>query len=249
MISLAGREAKALNHSYVGTEHVLLGLLVEGEKVGEGVEVGVAARVLKNLGVEIERTRKEILQELDPNFVMPEAKQEPQNSVLRAFEPDLTQAARQGGLDPVIGRDSEIRRILQVFLRRSRNNPALIGERGVGKTAIVQGIAMRIASGDVPSSLLNKRIIALDLAAMNRKVAATVKSRSGFEDSLKTFLKEVAASKGNILFIDQLHTIVSNASTEGAMDASNIIKTSAQPRGVTMRRSNHAHRIPQAYRK
>ncbi len=216
VLALAGKEAKALNHSYVGTEHLLLGLL------REEVEDGVAARVLKNLGVKIERTRNEIRHELDPNFVRPEAEQEPQTSVLRAFGADLTKAARQGRFDPIIGRDSEIRRVLQVFLRLTRNNPVLIGERGVGKTAIIHGLSLRIASGDMPISLLNKRIIALDLAAMITRA----KSRSEFEDLLKTFLKEVATSKGNIiLFIDQLHMIVGNASTESAMDASNIIKT------------------------
>jgi ATP-dependent Clp protease ATP-binding subunit ClpC len=235
VLLLADKEAQAHNDPYVGTEHILLGLLIEGEKVVEGREVGVAARVLKSLGVEIERTRNEILHEQeskltinaalyeqDPDCNMPDAKQGQQTPRLRPIEADLTKAARRGEIDPVIGRDSEIRRVLQVFLRRTRNNPVLIGERGVGKTAIVRGLSMRIASGDVPDSLLNKRIIALDFAGMLTRA----RSRSGFEDSLKTFVKKVAASKGNIIvFIDQLHTIVGSASADGAMDASNIIKT------------------------
>ena len=238
VLARAGKEMEALHHSYLGTEHILLGLLREGE--------GVAARVLENLGVKIGRTRTEILhelrtggaqenvgveregprnevvQELDPSCNKPEVKQKPQTRVLRSFEADLTKAAREGRLDPVVGRDSEIRRVLQVLLRRTRKNPVLIGERGVGKTAIVQGLSMRIAGGDVPHSLRNKRIITLDLAAM----VATTSSRSEFEDSLKTFLKEVAASNGDIIvFMDQIHTIVGNASTGGMVGASNIVKT------------------------
>ena len=214
VLALAGKEAKALNHSYVGTEHILLGLLREGE--------GGAARVLESLDVEIELARHAVLRELNPDYDTPEATNEHQTPVLRAFEADLTEAAWQGGIDPIIGRDREIRRLLQVFLRRTRNNPVLIGERGVGKTAVVHGLAMRIASGDVPDSLVHMRIVTLDLAAM----IAAARSRSEFVDSLKTYLKEVAASEGNIiLFIDQIHTIVGSGSTEGEMDASNIIKT------------------------
>ena len=223
VLALAGKEAKSLNHSYVGTEHILLGLLREGE--------GVAARVLKNLEVDIERTRNEILKELDPNFTPPEGEHEQEGSAHRkkiktpkprGYGRDLTKAAQQGMIDPVFGRDNEISRILQVFLRRTGSNPVLIGERGVGKTAIVEGLSMRIASGDVPDSLADKRIVALDLAAM----MARAKSRSEFSDLLKAFLKEIAAAKEDtILFIDELHAVVGDGAAEGAMDASAIIKT------------------------
>src|SRR6187402_1602720 len=222
VLALAGKEAKSLNHSYVGTEHILLGLLREGE--------GVAARVLKNLEVDIERTRNEILKELDPNFTPPEAEQEqPESSggkkdvktpALRAFGRDLTELAKKGEIDPVIGRESEIERVIQVLCRRTKNNPVLIGEAGVGKTAIVEGLAQEIASGNVPELLRDKRVITLDLALM---VAGT-KYRGQFEERIKAVMDEIRRSKNIILFIDELHTIVGAGSAEGTMDASNIIK-------------------------
>ena len=223
VLALAGKEAKSLNHSYVGTEHILLGLLREGE--------GVAARVLKNLEVDIERTRNEILKELDPNFTPPEAEQEaPQEPVgskkdvktpaLRAFGRDLTELAKKGEIDPVIGRQEEIERVVQVLCRRTKNNPVLIGEAGVGKTAIVEGLAQEIASGNVPELLRDKKVITLDLALM---VAGT-KYRGQFEERIKAVMDEIRRTKNVILFIDELHTIVGAGSAEGAMDASNIIK-------------------------
>jgi ATP-dependent Clp protease ATP-binding subunit ClpC len=226
VLALAGKEAKSLNHSYVGTEHILLGLLREGE--------GVAARVLKNLEVDIERTRNEILKELDPNFTPPEAEQEPQQEqgpggvgrkdvktpALRAFGRDLTELAKKGEIDPVIGRSSEIERVIQVLCRRTKNNPVLIGEAGVGKTAIVEGLAQEISSGNVPELLRDKKVITLDLALM---VAGT-KYRGQFEERIKAVMDEIRRTKNVILFIDELHTIVGAGSAEGAMDASNIIK-------------------------
>lgn len=224
VLALAGKEAKSLNHSYVGTEHILLGLLREGE--------GVAARVLKNLEVDIERTRNEILKELDPNFTPPEAEQEaPQEQqggsrkdvktpALRAFGRDLTELAKKGEIDPVIGRANEIERVIQVLCRRTKNNPVLIGEAGVGKTAIVEGLAQEIASGNVPELLRDKKVITLDLALM---VAGT-KYRGQFEERIKAVMDEIRRTKNVILFIDELHTIVGAGSAEGAMDASNIIK-------------------------
>jgi len=232
VLALAGKEAKALNHSYVGTEHILLGLLREGE--------GVAARVLKNLEVDIERTRNEILKELDPNFTPPEAEQEgaPESGgpasggsaggskkevktpALRAFGRDLTELAKKSEIDPVIGRESEIERVIQVLCRRTKNNPVLIGEAGVGKTAIVEGLAQEIATGNVPEILRDKKVITLDLALM---VAGT-KYRGQFEERIKAVMDEIRRSKNVILFIDELHTIVGAGSAEGAMDASNIIK-------------------------
>ncbi|HSH38430.1 MAG TPA: ATP-dependent Clp protease ATP-binding subunit [Chthoniobacterales bacterium] len=226
VLALAGKEAKALNHSYVGTEHILLGLLREGE--------GVAARVLKSLEVDIERTRNEILKELDPNFTPPESEQEGgggseqagsgkkdvKTPALRAFGRDLTELAKKGELDPVIGRVNEIERVIQVLCRRTKNNPVLLGEAGVGKTAIAEGLAQEIASGNVPELLRDKKVITLDLALM---VAGT-KYRGQFEERIKAVMDEIRRSKNVILFIDELHTIVGAGSAEGAMDASNIIK-------------------------
>src|SRR5712672_3586115 len=221
VLALAGKEAKALNHSYVGTEHILLGLLREGE--------GVAARVLKSLEVDIERTRNEILKELVPNFTPPESeaespqegnKKEVKTPALRAFGRDLTELAKKAELDPVIGRKDEIERVVQILCRRTKNNPVLLGEAGVGKTAIVEGLAQEIAAGDIPELLRDKRVITLDLALM---VAGT-KYRGQFEERIKAVMDEIRRSKNVILFIDELHTIVGAGSAEGSMDASNIIK-------------------------
>src|SRR3989441_9238415 len=222
VLALAGKEAKALNHSYVGTEHILLGLLREGE--------GVAARVLKSLEVDLERTRNEILKELDPNFTPSESEQEGggepaskkdvKTPALRAFGRDLTDLAKKNELDPVIGRKNEIERVIQVLCRRTKNNPVLLGEAGVGKTAIAEGLAEEIASGNVPELLHDKKVITLDLALM---VAGT-KYRGQFEERIKAVMDEIKRSKTVILFVDELHTIVGAGSAEGAMDASNIIK-------------------------
>src|SRR6266516_2689980 len=225
VLALASKEAKALNHTYVGTEHILLGLLREGD--------GVAARVLKNLDVDIEQTRQEILKELDPNFQAsedappgetpekaPDKKGEVKTPALKAFGRDLTDIARKGDLDPVIGRRNEIERVIQILCRRTKNNPVLLGEAGVGKTAIVEGLAQEIAKGNVPELLRDKRVITLDLALM---VAGT-KYRGQFEERIKAVMDEIRRAKNIILFIDELHTIVGAGSAEGTMDASNIIK-------------------------
>jgi ATP-dependent Clp protease ATP-binding subunit ClpC len=234
VLALAGKEAKALNHSYVGTEHILLGLLREGE--------GVAARVLKTLEVDIERTRNEILRELDPQFssgqgdggqgsaggggeeVSPrgggDEKKEVKTPALKAFGRDLTELARKGEMDPVVGRKSEISRVIQILCRRTKNNPVLVGEAGVGKTAIVEGLAQEIAKGNVPEILADKKVITLDLALM---VAGT-KYRGQFEERIKAVMDEIKRSKNVIIFIDEMHTIVGAGAAEGAMDASNIFK-------------------------
>ncbi len=222
VLALAGKEAKALQHSYVGTEHILLGLLREGE--------GVAARVLKSLEVDIERTRNEILKELDPNFAPQEegegvptevgGKKDSKTPALRAFGRDLTDMAKKNELDPVIGRADEIERVVQILCRRTKNNPVLIGEAGVGKTAIAEGLAQEIVAGEVPEILRDKKVITLDLALM---VAGT-KYRGQFEERIKAVMDEIRRTKNVILFIDELHTIVGAGSAEGAMDASNIIK-------------------------
>src|SRR5213596_3593344 len=226
VLALASKEAKALNHTYVGTEHILLGLLREGD--------GVAARVLKNLDVDIEQTRQEILKELDPNFnsgeeapagegggsEKSEKKGEVKTPALKAFGRDLTEIARKGEMDPVIGRKNEIERVIQILCRRTKNNPVLLGEAGVCKTAIVEGLAQEIAKGNVPEILREKRVITLDLALM---VAGT-KYRGQFEERIKAVMDEIRRSKNIMLFIDELHTIVGAGSAEGTMDASNIIK-------------------------
>jgi len=225
VLNLAAKEAKALAHTYVGTEHILLGLLREGE--------GVAARVLKNLDVDIEQTRQEILKELDPNFVgtdddledgdegdAPKGKKGTKTPALRAFGRDLTEVARKGEMDPVIGRADEIERVIQILCRRTKNNPVLLGEAGVGKTAIVEGLAQEIIKGNVPELLRESKVITLDLALM---VAGT-KYRGQFEERIKAVMDEIRRAKNIILFIDELHTIVGAGSAEGTMDASNIIK-------------------------
>jgi len=230
VLNLASKEAKQLQHTYVGTEHILLGLLREGD--------GVAARVLKNLDVDIEDARKEILKELDPNFVMSEEELEDDDEgeeagsvkgggkkgnktpALRAFGRDLTEIARKGEMDPVIGRADEIERVIQILCRRTKNNPVLLGEAGVGKTAIVEGLAQEIVLGNVPEILRDRRVVTLDLALM---VAGT-KYRGQFEERIKAVMDEIRRAKNVILFVDELHTIVGAGSAEGTMDASNIIK-------------------------
>ena len=235
VLALAAKEAKALNHTYVGTEHILLGLLREGD--------GVAAKVLRNLEVDIEQCRQEILKELDPQFQASEEEggekesspetveagkaptrgdknKDQKTPALKAFGRDLTEIAKKGDMDPVIGRSSEIERVIQILCRRTKNNPVLLGEAGVGKTAIVEGLAQEIAKGNVPELLAAKRVITLDLALM---VAGT-KYRGQFEERIKAVMDEIKKAKNVILFIDELHTIVGAGSAEGTMDASNIFK-------------------------
>ncbi len=224
VLELSKKEAKALHHTYVGTEHILLGLLREGE--------GVAARVLKNLDIDIDQCRQEILQELDPNFESDDGvaagmeeesggnKKQVKTPALKAFGRDLTDIAKKGEMDPVIGRTDEIERVIQILCRRTKNNPVLLGEAGVGKTAIVEGLAQEVIKGNVPEILREKRVITLDLALM---VAGT-KYRGQFEERIKAVMDEIRRAKNVILFIDELHTIVGAGSAEGTMDASNIIK-------------------------
>ena len=225
VLELSKKEAKALHHTYVGTEHILLGLLREGE--------GVAARVLKNLDIDIDQCRQEILQELDPNFENDDSvaagmdeedsggnKKQVKTPALKAFGRDLTEIAGKGEMDPVIGRAEEIERVIQILCRRTKNNPVLLGEAGVGKTAIVEGLAQEVTKGNVPEILRDKRVITLDLALM---VAGT-KYRGQFEERIKAVMDEIRRAKNVILFIDELHTIVGAGSAEGTMDASNIIK-------------------------
>ena len=218
VIDLAYDEARNLNNNYIGTEHLLLGLIREGD--------GLAGRVLAKLGVELEKARREVMSLQDNETTTGKPRQGgngtgAKTQTLDEFGRDLTELAREGRLDPVVGRQGEIERVMQILSRRTKNNPCLIGEPGVGKTAIAEGLALRIVSGDIPDLLKNKRIVALDLAGL---VAGT-KYRGEFEERMKKVMEEVRKSEGNvILFIDELHTLVGAGAAEGAIDASNIMK-------------------------
>jgi ATP-dependent Clp protease ATP-binding subunit ClpC len=222
MVELAIEEARLLGHNYVGTEHILLGLIREGE--------GVAAQVLQNLGAELERVRNQVIHLLGgvphpQSGGQPGAAKSPKGaktntSTLDQFGRDLTQYARDGKLDPVVGREKEIERVVQILSRRTKNNPCLIGEPGVGKTAIVEGLAQRINDGRVPELLKDKRVVSLDLASL----VAGSKYRGEFEERLKKVMEEIRQAGSIILFIDELHTIIGAGAAEGAIDASNILK-------------------------
>lgn len=214
VIELSIDEARKLGHNYVGTEHILLGLIREGE--------GVAARVLSNLGVSLNKARQQVLQLLggdvtDNNQESPQSANTP---TLDSLARDLTQMARDGKLDPVIGRAKEIERVIQVLSRRTKNNPVLIGEPGVGKTAIAEGLAQRIIENEIPETLRNKRVMVLDMGT----VVAGTKYRGEFEDRLKKIMDEIRQAGNIILFIDELHTLIGAGGAEGAIDASNILK-------------------------
>src|SRR5690348_9025488 len=214
VIELAFEEARQLNHNYIGTEHLLLGLIREGE--------GVAARVLMNLGVDPAKVRVQTTSLLGAETqTQTTSKGKSKTPTLDAYGRDLTQLAREGKLDPVIGRNTEIERVIQILSRRTKNNPALIGEPGVGKTAIAEGLAQRVIKGDIPEPLRDRRVITLDLAGL---VAGT-KYRGEFEERMKRVMDEIRGAAGEIiLFIDELHTLVGAGAAEGAIDASNIIK-------------------------
>jgi ATP-dependent Clp protease ATP-binding subunit ClpC len=217
VIELAIDEARHLSHNYIGTEHILLGLLHEGE--------GVAAGVLDSFGLTIETARTEVTNVLSQGTAgrtKQPSKSATKTPILDQLSVDLTAAAAAGKLDPVIGRQKEIERVIQILSRRTKNNPALIGEPGVGKTAIVEGLAHRVASGDVPETLEDKRIVTLDIAS----VVAGTKYRGEFEERLKKIVNELKTAKNCVLFIDEFHTIVGAGAAEGAVDAASILKPS-----------------------
>ena len=216
VIELAVDEARRLNHNYVGTEHLLLGLLREGE--------GVAGGVLESLGVNLERARAETTRILNQSAVQahPGAKSSTRTPTLDQLGLDLTAMSRAGKLDPVIGRHKEIQRVIQILSRRTKNNPVLIGEPGVGKTAIVEGLAHRIVAGEVPHILQGKRVVTLDMGSL---VAGT-KYRGEFEERLKKVIEELKSAGNCVLFVDEMHTIVGAGAAEGAVDAANILKPS-----------------------
>ncbi|HPS54214.1 MAG TPA: Clp protease N-terminal domain-containing protein, partial [Sedimentisphaerales bacterium] len=226
VIEYAIEEARALNHNYVGTEHILLGLLREQEGIAAQVLMGLGLKledlrqeVLSLLGAGVEETPSDITMDIDMNSSKSK-QQKSKTPALDSFGRDLTQLAIEGELDPVIGRQDEIERLIQILCRRTKNNPVLLGEAGVGKTAIVEGLSQQIIHKEVPEILRSKRVVVLDLAMM---VAGT-KYRGQFEERIKAVINEVKRAKNVILFVDELHTLVGAGGAEGAIDASNVLK-------------------------
>src|SRR5213079_124806 len=209
VLAYGAEEAERLNHKHIGTEHLLLGLLRE--------EKCFAAEILHERGLRLSAIREELARSTQEK-AQPQRSRE--SSLLSEFSRDLTQAAMDNQLDPLVGREGELERVVQILCRRTKNNPVLIGEPGVGKTAIVEGLAQRIADGDVPSFLADKRILALDLSL----IVAGTKYRGQFEERLKTIMKELMESQNAVIFIDELHTLVGAGSAEGSLDAANILK-------------------------
>ncbi|NUM56831.1 MAG: ATP-dependent Clp protease ATP-binding subunit [Candidatus Hydrogenedentes bacterium] len=218
VLELAVEEARRFNHNYIGTEHILLGLVKEGE--------GIAAKVLQDMKIDLEKIQAEVIRLLGdsskPSGQQASTSKKSQTPALDTFGRDLTALAHEDKLDPVIGREAEIERVIQILSRRTKNNPVLIGEAGVGKTAIVEGLAQAIVNGDVPDLLRNRRVLTLDLAG----VVAGTKYRGQFEERLKSVMKEIRRADNIILFIDELHTIVGAGAAEGAVDAANMLKPS-----------------------
>jgi len=213
VLELAVTEARNLGHNYIGTEHLLLGLIREGE--------GVAAQILTNLGADLEKVREEVVNLLGGEKVsFQQAAQPSKTPALDRFGRDLTQLAKNGELDPVVDREKEIERVIQILSRRTKNNPVLIGEAGVGKTAIAEGLAQKIVQGSLPELLLNKRVVTIELGG----IVAGTKYRGEFEKRMERILNEIRKAKNIILFVDEVHTLVGAGAAEGAIDASNILK-------------------------
>src|SRR6478735_6091407 len=210
VLAYAAEEAERLSHKHIGTEHLLLGLLRE--------EKCFAAEILHERGLKLLAIREELARATQEKA--PPSARNRESSLLAEFSRDLTQAAMDNQLDPLVGRDLELERVVQILCRRTKNNPVLIGEPGVGKTAIVEGLAQKIADGEVPSFLADKRVLALDLSL----IVAGTKYRGQFEERLKTIMKELMENQNSIIFIDELHTLVGAGSAEGSLDAANILK-------------------------
>jgi ATP-dependent Clp protease ATP-binding subunit ClpC len=234
VLAYGAEEAERLSHKHIGTEHLLLGLLRE--------EKCFAAEILHERGLRLPPSAKNWQRSQSEKVASNRPKE---SSLLAEFSRDLTQAAMDNSLDPLIGRDYELERVVQILCRRTKNNPVLIGEPGVGKTAIVEGLAQRIAEGDVPSFLADKRILALDLSL----IVAGTKYRGQFEERLKTIMKELMENQNAIIFIDELHTLVGAGSAEGSLDAANILKPALLARRNPVHRRHHPGRIPQVHRK
>ena len=230
VVELAVDEARRMNHTYIGTEHLLIGLLREGE--------GVAAGVMESLGINLEKVRAETHRILSNSGSGGGSggSTRSRTPMLDQLGVDLTNAALGGKLDPVIGRSTEIERVTQILSRRTKNNPVLVGEPGVGKTAIVEAMAQQISSGAVPDTLQGKRLVTLDMGAL---IAGT-KYRGEFEERLKKIIDEIKTSGNCVLFIDEIHTLVGAGSAEGAVDASNILKPSLAAGGDPVHRGDHA---------
>ena len=211
VLAYAAEEAERLGHKHIGTEHLLLGLLRE--------EKSFAAEILQERGLKLAGIREELARVTQEKAPQQQQRQR-ETSLLNEFSRDLTQAAMDGQLDPLVGRDSELERVIQILCRRTKNNPVLIGEPGVGKTAIVEGLAQKISDGEVPSFLADKRVLALDLSL----IVAGTKYRGQFEERLKTIMKELMENQNSIVFIDELHTLVGAGSAEGSLDAANILQ-------------------------
>ena len=216
VLELSLEEARQLGHNYIGTEHLLLGLIREGE--------GVAARVLENLGVDLTKVRTQVVRMLGETAEVTtgsgSSKGSAKTATLDEFGTNLTQLASESKLDPVVGRHSEIDRVIQILGRRTKNNPVLIGEPGVGKTAIAEGLAQRIQQGNIPDILEEKRVLTLDIGLL---VAGT-KYRGEFEERLKKIMEEIKSAGNVILVIDEVHTLIGAGAAEGAIDAANILK-------------------------
>jgi ATP-dependent Clp protease ATP-binding subunit ClpC len=213
ILKLSSLEARNLGHTYIGTEHLLLGILKE--------ESGTAALILESKDINIDKVRNEILRLLGhTGIIKSKEKVSIKTPTLDEFGRDLTALAQKKELDPVIGREKEIERVIQILSRRKKNNPVLIGEPGVGKTAIVEGLAQNIISGNIPELLLRKRVLTLDLAS----IVAGTKYRGEFEERLKNIMKEIKKANNIILFIDELHTLIGAGGAEGAIDAANMLK-------------------------
>ena len=235
VIELAVDEARRLTHHYIGTEHLLIGIMREGE--------GVAAGVLESLGVSLDKVRAETTRILNQSVSQSQGHSRSSNRTptLDQLGIDLTKYAQEGKLDRVVGRTQEIERVVQILSRRRKNNPVLVGPPGVGKTAIVEALAQKVTTGDVPEHLSNRRVVTLDMGAL---VAGT-KYRGEFEERLKKVVEEIKSSGNCILFIDEMHTMVGAGAAEGAVDAANILKPSPRARRVAVHRRDDARRLPQ----